>query len=69
MMTIFDMSNGEARKAPDEYSDEVLDAGGLPRPDTCPQLALQEHELPRDVSAQEAAHAERFLAAFYRYQE
>ncbi|MBI1905367.1 MAG: hypothetical protein HYS20_03855 [Rhodocyclales bacterium] len=64
------MNCGEARDASDDdYSDEVLDAGWLPRPDTDLTPALQELELAQSRSAEEAAHAEHFLEAFYRNQE
>lgn len=69
MMTIIDMNGCEARAASDDYGDEVLDAGWLPLPDPGPEPGLQEHELARVRGAEEAAHAEHFLEAFYRNQE
>lgn len=69
MMTIIDMSSGETREASDDYSDEVLDTGWLPRPDPGPETALQEHELTQSHGAEEAAHVEHFLESYYRNQE
>lgn len=70
MMTMIHMNtSGETREATDDYSDEVLDAGWLPRPDTGPETILHESELARARSAKETRHAEHFLETFYRCQE
>lgn len=69
MMTIIDIGSGETREASGDYSDEVLDAGWLPPPETGTETTLQEHEFTRPLGAEEAAHAEHFLESYYRNQE
>jgi hypothetical protein len=69
MMNITTTTTDEARAASGDYSDEVLDAGWLPRPDTDLTSTVQALERARSRSAEEAVHAEHFLEAFYRNQE
>ena len=70
MVTIMDMNTGKVVREPDEYGEEVLNAGWLPpQPEPSLQLIQVEHPahsepatiLPDDVDA--------FLSTMYRCQE
>ncbi len=66
MVIIMDIDTGKALGEPDEYDEEVLNAGWLPQPEPSLQLVQVEHTEPAPIPPEDV---EAFLKAMYRYQE
>ena len=69
MVTIMDMTNGNALDEFGQFAEEVLNAGGLPQA-LFEQLGLQETQTVRRGSrSTPVAAPDQFLDQMYRFQE
>jgi len=70
MVTIMDMNTGKVVREPDEYGEEVLNAGWLPpQPEPSLQLVQVEHAAHSEAVSIPPGDVEAFLSTMYRCQE
>ena len=69
MVIIMDANTGRIVREPDEYGEEVMNAGWLPQPEPSLQLIQAEHAEHTDPPAIPPGGVDAFLEAMYRHQE
>jgi len=69
MVIIMDANTGKVVREPDDYGEEVMNAGWLPQPEPSLQVIPVEHPEHAEPPAIPPGEVEAFLRAMYRYQE